>query len=308
MTDEVLLAARGLTRNYGKRQALIEVDLTLHRGEILGFLGENGAGKSTTMQIVSGALAATRGSVAICGHSLTQHPQQAKSQLGYLPEIPPLYADMIVDDYLAACARLNGIAPSACAGAVAQARARCGLTDVGRRLIGHLSKGYQQRVGVAQAIVHEPQVLILDEPTAGLDPIQIRDMRELIRDLGRARAVMVSTHILPEIRSIATHIVILHHGRVVHDAAVNHANRLRVRFRHDPDRAALTAIAEVEDAQHTDNGWLLTVADVDAAAEALTTHAVNAGWGLRELDPKHDDLEALFLQLTRGAAPSVVEH
>ncbi|CAN0506056.1 unnamed protein product, partial [Phaeothamnion confervicola] len=177
------------------------------------------------MKILCGALAASSGTVDIVGHSLAAAPQAAKAELGYLPEVPPLYRDMLVKDYLRACARLHGVATDALSAAVARARQRCGLQDVGARLISHLSKGYQQRVGIAQAIVHEPQVLILDEPTAGLDPGQIRDVRELIRELGRDRAVIVSTHILPEVRALATRIMILHQGRVVHDAAASAVRR-----------------------------------------------------------------------------------
>ena len=304
MNDEVLLAARGLSRYYGARQALCGVDIVLTRGEILGFLGQNGAGKSTTMQILCGALAASSGTVEIGGCDLASAPLAAKAQLGYLPEIPPLYRDMLVDDYLAACARLHGLAADAVRGAVASARQRCGLNDVGTRLIAHLSKGYQQRVGIAQAIVHDPQVLILDEPTAGLDPGQIREVRELIRELGRQRAIIVSTHILPEVRALATRIVILHHGRVVHDGQASAVRRLRVRLRHDPGSAALCALPGVATVDIGPQGWLLSVADPEAAAQAFAAHAVAAGWGLIELDPDYDDLEQRFLALTSGAQPA----
>ncbi len=297
---EVLLAAHGLSRYYGARQALCGVDIVLARGEILGFLGQNGAGKSTTMQILCGALAPHSGTVAIGGHSLANAPQEAKAQLGYLPESPPLYRDMLVDDYLSACARLHGVAADAVAGAIASARQRCGLNEVGPRLISHLSKGYQQRVGIAQAIVHDPQVLILDEPTAGLDPGQIREVRELIRELGRERAVIISTHILPEVRALATRIVILHHGRVVHDAPASAVRRLRVRLRRDPGAAALQGVPGVEGVVASPCGWLLTVADPEAVAEAFAAAAVAAHWGVLEIDPDYDDLEHLFMQLTSG--------
>lgn len=302
---EVLLAAHGLTRYYGARQALRGVDIVLGRGEILGFLGQNGAGKSTTMQILCGALAAQQGTVTIGGHQLDSAPVAAKAMLGYLPENPPLYRDMRVDDYLSACARLHGLAADKLPAAVASAAARCGLQDVGRRLISHLSKGYQQRVGIAQAIVHEPRVLILDEPTAGLDPSQIREVRELIRMLGRECAVIISTHILSEVRALATRIVILHDGRVVHDEPASSARRLRVRTRRDPGAAALTSLPGVEDATPSPQGWVLTVADAEATAEAFAAAAVAAGWGVLEIDPEHDDLEHRFLQLTSGSATAV---
>lgn len=301
MNDEVLLAARGLSRYYGARQAVCDVDIVLKRGEILGFLGQNGAGKSTIMQILCGALAASHGTVEIGGQALASAPLAAKAQLGYLPEIPPLYRDMLVDDYLSACARLHGVRADAVGAAVASARQRCGLNEVGGRLIAHLSKGYQQRVGIAQAIVHDPRVLILDEPTAGLDPGQIREVRELIRDLGRERAIIVSTHILPEVRALATRIVILHHGRVVHDAPAAAVRRLRVRLRDDPGHAALAALPGVAAAQSSEHGWMLNVADPEAAATAFAAHAVAAGWGLIELEPDYDDLEQRFLAVTSAA-------
>ncbi|MBK6658529.1 MAG: ABC transporter ATP-binding protein [Proteobacteria bacterium] len=306
MNDTAFLAAHGLTRYYGARQALFDVDIVLARGEILGFLGQNGAGKSTTMQCLCGALAPHGGSVEIGGHSLASAPTAAKSLLGYLPEIPPLYRDMRVDDYLGACARLHGVAISAVAEAVARARQRCGLNDVGARLVGHLSKGYQQRVGIAQAIVHEPKVLVLDEPTAGLDPGQIREVRELVRELGSERAIIVSTHILPEVRALASRFMILHHGRVVHDAPASDTRRLRVRLRRDPGAAALAALAGVEHVTASARGWLLTVTgDAEAAAEAFAKAAVAADWGVLEIDPDFDDLEHLFMELTSGAAASV---
>ena len=305
MNDTVLLAAHGLVRYYGARQALFDVDIVLARGEILGLLGQNGAGKSTTLQILCGALAAHGGRVEIGGHVLASAARQAKALLGYLPEIPPLYRDMRVDDYLVACARVHGVAANAAAQAVARARQRCGLNDVGARLVSHLSKGYQQRVGIAQAIVHEPQVLVLDEPTAGLDPAQIRDVRELIRELGRERAIIVSTHILPEVRALASRFMILHHGRVVHDAPASGMRRLRVRTRHTPGAAALAAIAGVTEVTASPRGWLLTVdGEPEAAAEAFAVAAVAAGWGVLEIDPDFDDLEHLFMELTSGAAAS----
>ena len=160
MNDPVLLAAHGLRRNYGAREALCGIDIVLARGEVLGFLGQNGAGKSTTMQILCGALAPHGGTVAIGGHSLADAPQAAKALLGYLPEMPPLYRDMRVDDYLGACARLHGVATPAVAEAVARARQRCGLNDVGARLVGHLSKGFQQRVGIAQFTLLDTKLVV----------------------------------------------------------------------------------------------------------------------------------------------------
>ncbi len=306
MADDVLVAARGLNRYYGNQHAVRDVDITLKRGEVLGFLGLNGAGKTTTMKILAGALRPHAGEVEVCGMSPATAPLKAKKAVGYLPEVPPLYDDVGVDDYLTWCARLRGMARGAIATAVRRARAHCGLQDVGQRLIGHLSKGYQQRIGIAQAIVHSPDVLILDEPTSGLDPRQIRDVRDLIRALARDRAVIVSTHILPEVQTLATRIMILHHGRVAHDAPVDASSgRLRVRFKGDPRLEVLDAIAGVQHARSNGDGsWELDVDDCEDAARALSERAAAEGWGLIELQPNYDALEYLFMRLTAGDEPA----
>jgi ABC-2 type transport system ATP-binding protein len=207
------LSAKQLSRNFGARRAVRNVDIELNRGEVLGLLGQNGAGKSTIMQMLSGTLAPTAGNIDIGGISLAANPKAAKMQLGYLPEYPPLYLDMRVDDYLDFAAKLHRLEhpPQA----VAQAKSRCGLAEMGKRLIGQLSKGYRQRVGIAQAIIHSPHVLILDEPTSGLDPLQIREIRKLIRELGDEHSVIISTHNLPEVESLCDSLLILRAGEVV---------------------------------------------------------------------------------------------
>ena len=301
---DVLLAARGLGRRFGRRVALADVDITLRRGEVLGFLGLNGAGKSTTMQILAGALVADAGTVEVCGHDLRRDGRAARHALGYLPQTPPLYDDMLVDEYLALCARLHGVARRDLAGAVARARRRCGLDDVGARLIRHLSRGYQQRVGIAQAIIHDPSVLILDEPTNGLDPAQIRDVRSLIGELAAERAVMVSTHVLGEIRLLATRIAILHEGRIVHDADNRGAGgRVRVRFNRPPVPSAVCEVAGVHAAEPLGDGGFVIDLDDDASARAaFAATASAAGWGLVELTSDYDALEHLFMRLTAGRA------
>ena len=190
--------ANDLTRIYGGREAVSDVSFTLSKGEVLGFLGPNGAGKSTTMKMLTGNLAPSKGSVKICGVDMMEHPKEAKALIGYLPETPPLYREFTVDEFLAIAARLHGVSGKHIKTAVQRAKERCGLTEMSKRLIENLSKGYQQRVGIAQAIIHNPMVVILDEPTVGLDPIQIRDIRALIKELGGEHSVILSTHILPE--------------------------------------------------------------------------------------------------------------
>jgi ABC-2 type transport system ATP-binding protein len=207
------LSAKHLCRDFASRRAAIDIDIELEQGEVLGLLGQNGAGKSTVMQMLAGVLAPTRGSVGICGVNPAIDAKTAKMHLGYLPEQPPLYADMSVDDYLLFAAQLRRLPKPA--DAVARAKARCGLSDTGKRLIAHLSKGFRQRVGFAQAIVHDPRVVILDEPTAGLDPVQIREMRKLIRELGDQSSVILSTHILEEAETLCDRIHILRDGKIV---------------------------------------------------------------------------------------------
>ena len=212
---KITVSIKDLSRNYGARSAVRNIGFELRQGEVLGLLGPNGAGKTTTLQMLAGCLAPSAGSVEICGINLLERPREAKALLGYLPETPPLYRELTVDEYLRLAARLHRIPKQEIGDAVDQARQRCGLTEVGKRLVGNLSKGYQQRVGIAQAIVHNPRVVILDEPTVGLDPIQIREIRSLIRELGGEHSVILSTHILPEVESVCDRIQIMNRGKLV---------------------------------------------------------------------------------------------
>lgn len=214
MNADILINAHNVSRFYGSRCAVNDISFSIKRGEITGFLGPNGAGKSTLMQMLCGVLAASSGSIEIAGHDILEHPLPAKKALGYLPEQPPLYQDCSVDEYLFYCARLHGLRGTDVARAVLISKDRCGLADTGKRLIGNLSKGYQQRVGIAQAIIHNPPLIILDEPTSGLDPNQIIDIRELILGMKQDHCIILSTHILAEAESLCDRIMIIHEGRV----------------------------------------------------------------------------------------------
>ncbi len=298
--------ARGLTRRFGNHIVVQGIELELRRGEVLGFLGPNGAGKTTTMQMLTGNLAPTSGSVLICGIDLLDRPVAAKGLVGYLPETPPLYRELTVNEYLELAARLHRMPGSRIGAAVKRAKERCGLTENGNKLIGHLSKGYQQRVGIAQAIVHEPDVVILDEPTVGLDPNQIRDIRRLIRELGGEHSVVLSTHILPEVEAVCDRVQILHHGRVVYNDGINalkafHSGRtMVVGLRNPPPVNELTAIPGITTAEALDQDQFRVTfsADIDPTPRLVET-SVSRGWALYQLAPAQRTLEDVFVQLTQ---------
>ncbi len=310
--SEPTLTASGLSRDYGARRAVRDVSLTLARGEVLGLLGPNGAGKSTTMQMLTGNLAPSTGEIRICGIDLLEQPTAAKARIGYLPETPPLYRDFTVDEYLTVAAKLHRVPRADVAAAVVRTRNRCGLVDMGDRLIGTLSKGYQQRVGIAQAIVHEPDVVILDEPTAGLDPNQIREIRALIRELAASHSVLLSTHILPEVETVCDRVQILNEGRVVYSDTITalrehrRGQALTVAFRRPPATDALSALPGVTTVETlADNRFRLFHGIGDEPAEVLVKLSVERDWGLVELIPVETSLEEVFVHLTqREEAPA----
>ncbi|RMG29739.1 MAG: ATP-binding cassette domain-containing protein [Gammaproteobacteria bacterium] len=309
MKPRTLIRADGLVRHYGPHLAVDRVSFTLERGDILGFLGPNGAGKSTTMRMLTGTLAPHAGRIEIDGIDLLERPLEARARIGYLPEQPPLYRELTVDEYLTYCARLHRIPRPRVREAVAVARERCGLADAGGRLIGNLSKGYQQRVGIAQAILHMPAVIVLDEPTVGLDPIQIREIRELIRELGREHGVILSTHILPEVQEVCNRVQIIHRGRLVFSDRLDGIEDrfaepvLTVRFRQSPGAEALARIPGVREVHALEDGrWRLVHDGRPEVAEAVAATAVAEGWGLQALVPERRTLEQVFVELTTGEA------
>ena len=303
---DITLSAHRLTRRYGNALAVTELDLELKRGEVLGLLGPNGAGKSTTMQMLTGNLAPSSGSVSICGVDLLENPRLAKAQIGYLPETPPLYREMTVDEFLTFCGRLHRVPRAELAQSIQQTKMRCGLDDMGKRLIAHLSKGYQQRVGIAQAILHQPDVVILDEPTVGLDPNQIREIRTLIRELGGSHSVILSTHILPEVEAICDRVQIMHHGKIVFADSIDGLRRSRqtesllIGFTRPPALDALQTIPGVKAVQALEGNLIRVLCQTDAdPAEAITRMAADNNWGLSQLSPERTSLEDVFAELTR---------
>ena len=305
-----LIEVEQLFRYYGDHLAVNDVSFTLEKGEILGFLGPNGAGKSSTMQMICGNLAPSSGQVRINGIDILDNPKEAKGELGYLPENPPVYRELTVDEYLTYCARLHGLKKDKVKAAVDSARERCGLADVGGRLICNLSKGYQQRVGIAQAILHSPAVIVLDEPTVGLDPIQIREIRQLIRDLGREHGIILSTHILPEVQESCTQVQIIHNGRLVLNDRIEGlekrmgASSLLVVTRQAPDVGGLSAIPGVRAVEALDHQRWRVLHDKDAnPAEQVAALAVASGWGLLELTPEKRSIEQIFVEITQQPEP-----
>ena len=305
MATDLLVDVREVSRFYGDNQAVKNVSFSVRKGQVLGFLGPNGAGKTTTMQIITGNLAPSSGSVVIAGHDLLEDPRAAKAVLGYLPEQPPVYRELTVDEYLDYCAELNRIAPRARRAARDAAKEKCGLAETGGRLIGNLSKGYQQRVGIAQAIIHMPPVVILDEPTVGLDPIQIREIRALIRELGKDHSVILSTHILPEIQVTCDQVQIISKGELVLSESIEGLQRhlrgasLTAAFRQPPTMAALEALTGVKAVQTEANNYLRIFFDDDPTDEIVRRSAAE-NWGLYELRPGRVSLEDIFMELTTG--------
>jgi len=309
MTQERLLQVKNLSRSYGSQWAVEDLSFEIRRGEVLGFLGPNGAGKSTTMQMITANLAPTSGSITINGIDLFEQPKAAKALLGYLPEQPPLYKELSVDEFLTFVAKLNGIERGASIRAIARVKERCGLGDVSRRLIGNLSKGYQQRVGIAQAIIHAPEIIILDEPTVGLDPIQIRAIRELIRELGGDHSVILSTHILPEVQATCDRVQIINKGKlVVSDTIDGLMSRmqgltLKVVLKNPPTSDELQQLsASIEQIESLGGGHFCihfrSEQNLTEVTESIVTQAVSKGWGLCELTPASRSLEDIFVDIT----------
>jgi ABC-2 type transport system ATP-binding protein len=307
-----LIEVSELTKRYGQRTALDGISFSVPRGQVLGFLGPNGAGKSTTMRILTGYLGASAGMASVGGDDVFSRPLAVRRRIGYLPENNPLYNEMRVADYLAFCCRLRGIARKRRKARIDYALESCGLTERRRDVVGRLSKGLRQRVGLAQAVVHDPEVLILDEPTAGLDPVQTRETRELIAQLGRDHTVVLSSHILPEVSATCERVLIIHQGRIVaDDRPEDLARRLSAGRGVDVEllvrgdraklelrlkrysRATVTRIDSLPGDEHR----VLVHSDGEDPREQLAKAVVGGGLGLLELRSRLLSLEDVFIQL-----------
>lgn len=306
--SDPLLKVQGLSKSYAQYQAVKPLDLKLQKGEVLGLLGPNGAGKSTTMQMLTGSLAPTLGEVKIQGIDLLDHPRKAKQHLGYLPEQPPLYSDLTVNEFLSYCAKLRSLSTKQAQAAIKQACQRCDLWDVRDRLIGNLSKGFRQRIGIAQAILHNPSIIILDEPTVGLDPIQITQIRSLIKELGKEHGVILSTHILPEVQVVCDRVQIMVKGESVYSAPLlsNTLPVLELRLSHSIDSNQLSCIAEVTHVSALDSTYDLHLAEhteINVVTNQVMQIALQQQWSVISMTPKQASLEQVFMRWVHHDQP-----
>jgi len=304
-----MIQVQNLTKRYGNLVAIDNVSFSVGQGEILGFLGPNGAGKTTTMRIISGYMPPTDGTVRVGDFDVLEDPIKAKRQIGYLPENPPLYNDITVQGYLDFVADIKNVSGKNKKAKIDLAMERCGITDVRKRLIGNLSKGYRQRIGIAQAIVHDPAVLILDEPTMGLDPKQIIEIRYLIKSLAGDRTVILSTHLLPEVTMTCTRVVIINEGKIVLEESletlsqrVNGAQILFLKLNYydrgnDVNEKILSipTISEVKESAYGE--FIIQTKGGADIREELVKMIVQNGWGLLELRPLTHALEEVFLRV-----------
>jgi ABC-2 type transport system ATP-binding protein len=316
-----MIEVENLTKRYGPTLAVSDVSFAAQKGEVLGFLGPNGAGKTTTMRVITGYLPPSEGRVRVAGYDVVEEPLESKRRTGYLPETPPIYPDMSVTEYLAFVGRIKGVARRELKSRLDEIAERCAITDVRHRQIGKLSKGYRQRVGLAQALIHNPEVLVLDEPTAGLDPKQIIETRQLIKGLAGLHTVILSTHILPEVEQTCQEVLIINRGHLV---ATDTVDNLQHRARGGEtvlvevgsangalDSAALeqqvARVAGVSRVTFQEPRHNHLCAEVESTGNRpirsdLARAIVEAGWELHELRASAMSLEEIFLQLTREEA------
>jgi gliding motility-associated transport system ATP-binding protein len=309
-----MIKVEHLTKRYAGRTAVDDVSFEVSRGEVVGFLGPNGAGKSTTMRILASYLPATAGRVTVADYDVFRDSVKARREIGYMPENVPLYEDMRVKEYLHFRARLKGLRGREARARVGEVMDLCGVTDVRKKMISSLSKGYRQRVGLADALVHRPKLLILDEPTNGLDPNQIRQVRELIRHLGDAHTILLSTHILPEVEATCGRVIIIDQGRIkASDTPANLQQRLRtssaieVELKADAEAVAakLRKLSNVRRvlSDELDDGWRRFTLRMDNGSdlrEVIFQLALDNHWPLRELTRKVATLEDVFVEITQN--------
>lgn len=303
-----MIEVNNLCKNYGERKAIQDINFKISAGDVVGLLGPNGAGKSTTMKIITGFMAPTSGLAKVCGFDVFENPFEVKKRIGYLPEAPPVYLDMNVSEYLNFVADLKLVDPAKKKALIEKALQKTQLQDVKSRLTKNLSKGFRQRVGIAQALVSDPEVLVLDEPTVGLDPKQVAEVRDLIKELKGQHTIILSTHILPEVQATCNRVIIIHQGKIVAEDTIDNIEKL--------NQGSVTVIVKTkkEMALEADLRKIAGVEAVDAMGLAtfkiqlkdedildqVASHIIKSGAGLRELTPARENLEDVFLKLTYG--------
>ncbi len=309
-----MIEVERLTKRFGSVEAVARMSFAVGKGEIVGLLGPNGAGKTTTMRILTSFLAPTSGRAVLAGHDVLDDSLGVRRKVGYLPENVPLYTEMRVKEYLRFRARLKDVPRSRRRLAVSEVISRCGLSEMEDRILGHLSRGYRQRVGLAEALIHRPEILILDEPTSGLDPVQILEVRALIRELGNHHTVLLSTHIMPEVEAVCGRAIIIARGRIVVDEPLERLQRdraIQVEAR-GPAESIRNALLSVEGVRKVaigavDSGLAtLTVVTGDGQdpREAICRKLTSNGWMLRSLESRRSSLEERFIEaVTAGQAP-----
>ncbi len=307
-----MIEVHQLCKNYGDRKAIKDLNFKIEKGDVVGFLGPNGAGKSTTMKIITGFMAPTSGTAHICGFDVFENPIAVKKRIGYLPETPPLYIDMKVIDYLRFVARLKQVDAKKINLFVENALSKTQLQAVKNRLIQNLSKGFKQRVGIAQALVSDPEVLILDEPTVGLDPKQVSEIRDLIKELRGEHTIILSTHILPEVQATCNKVIIIHQGQIVAQDTIDRLEKMNqgsflvtVKVRKSSVTPSLVeALKKIQGVtavdQLSDLHLKIQMLEQDELIEKIAAEVIRSGAGLMELVPSRANLEDVFLKLTYG--------
>jgi len=302
-----VIRIENLTKYYGKRLAVNDISFNIEKGEIVGFLGPNGAGKTTTMRMLTGFLMPTSGDAWIADHNMATDSLAGRRLIGYLPEIVPLYTDMKTRSYLEFAGRIRGLDRSTCKRRVDEVVERCGLEEYVDVLLNKLSKGYKQRVGLAQAIIHDPEVLILDEPTIGIDPIQISQTRNLISELGENRTILLSTHILPEVSMTCERVIIINQGKIVAQDRIENLSSLlkggkylRLKVQGPPEEvtASLAKIGAIEDVSYEEPFHMVKFGTESEPQAEITQSLLSKGWTLLSMESVEMSLEDIFLQLT----------
>ncbi|MBT8123396.1 MAG: ABC transporter ATP-binding protein [Gammaproteobacteria bacterium] len=302
MTQEILLSVKDLSRSFNGQKAIEDINFNIHRGEVVALLGTNGAGKSTTLNIITGNLAADSGEVSICDTNIATHPKQAKYNMGYLPDTPPLYRELTVNEYLQFAARIHGVNKQDLSQRVDHVIEVCGLSSVTKKLIANLSKGFKQRVGIAQAIIHNPALVILDEPTVGLDPVQMQDIRTLLNELSKNHSVLLSTHLLAEAETTCNRVLIIDKGSLLLDQTLEELNqspgkRVKLRFNGNPEIDELNAIPGCESVSCSQFGkYICRYTDMQFIQQ-VQARSLENDWQLYEIASFGGSLEQVFLDL-----------